>query len=1693
MSSGAPKTPSPAKQPKRGESFATTDRDCEPPNALASDIAQAETQPDESGGSGSEAPLPVKIGPYHILGRLGGGGMGVVYRAVLEGAEQIVALKTILVPRATHVAAIRREVHALARVRHPAVVRIAATGLEDGLPWYAMELVDGVALRRHPVFNWRTALSIDQPELHAAQPRGMPWWTSTLSSDIGTASGDMEEVTTGSGRVTAADGSFMPLVAGGRLDRALSITRDLCHALAYLHGEGLIHGDLKPENIIIRPDGSPVLVDFGLMSRFGGAGSRDALIARRLRAGTVHYMAPEQIQGGHADPRTDLYAMGCMLYEWLCGRRPFPGDTNADILRGHLELTPTPPSSLVRDLPPELDGLIMRLLERDAAARFGHATDVAEAISAIGGLGPTSSDIPARPYLYPPRLQGRSDTMARFWDALDKPLALRPGLVLMRGESGSGKTRLLEELTGVAARLGYRVLLGECDARNAVRRGARPLHALRMPLQTLVDRCREGGAERAGRVLPDATAGLLLPYAPGLATLPGVDTSPPPPARSLSQGRERLLDALSGAFSRLAGERPLLLVLDDVHWADRSTLAFLERAARVGVDGVTVVAAYRAEEDNDALIALAATPGVILEYLERLDLDAVGRMVGDMLALHPAPRVLVDYVTRKAGGNPFFVAEYMRTALAEALLHRQAGIWRVSQVGNDGGRPSLPLPDRIRELAVRRMAHLSPVALRLLEVCAVVGRECEWELLKAAGQVDDQELLDGLQLLTAAQLLEESKPGSFRFVHGQLREAAYERLAHDVRRNRHREVAETIEARWLEPTARTTAREWVTEGATSPLHHLVGREAELALCVGRMESTRHDESSVILVEGGAGTGKSTLVSAALERARNLDVRILVGAADPRQSATPYYPWRTIFRGLFGLDSDTNATAVVQQALAATRLDADLQRLRPLLNPVLGTQFEDNTDTLMLTGPARGSQLGRLLVGLLQLHVRAKPLVIMLEDMHWADSASWALAAQVSEQVKPVVLYLVMRPPRARLHMHHERLMATPRAFQLILGGLSRARTEELVRMELMGSPVAAEVVDWVLAASEGTPFFILELIRSTRESGGLTLSANGYHFSGDVPAAEPSANQSLETVLNNRIGRLEPDTRRVLESAAVVGPVFTAEQVRQTSGEQWTRDEVESRLGRLEAAGLIATLVASGGFRFAHALTRDAAYQLLDNEARRPLHRRTAEGLESSTMASLPVLAHHWRRAGEGIRAVDYYERAGDLALRTGADAEAEALFGDALDTCAELEDGQTALLRPRRAVWERKRGEAQFRLGDLPGCRARQVKALILLDRPFPNREWRHAARILYELARRLVRRVLPGRARVATEAERADLLGASKAVRLLGNVDYFTDNSVSMVTATLMSLNLAEAAGPSVQLARELASYALMTGIFGLRRTAEHSFDRAERMLEELDDVAARMWLRQVHAIYRLGEGEWRRGLELAIEGRALADQLSDRYGAEVMTALEALGGNVSGRFPGWTRDFRPTTPQRSRALQCTTRGVGAVWTGPVPRTPGSTGRRDRASRRCPGQAVAPARRGVGDHRQWRVGPSAVDDGTSRPRDHGGAPNQRAHRQEFPARLLHAGRLCGPDRSLHLGLGALRTRGRTIPTSCAPRAQANGSLCSTFRHRQAATTAAAWTPGASAWAAAQSTEVVATGVGRGRPAEHGLRRAPGGARAQR
>lgn len=740
------------------------------------------------------------IGDYRLGECLGEGGMGVVYRATREGDREPIALKLVRDVDEGLLATFRREIYALETMDHPGVVRIVDHGVDGGRPWYAMELLAGQPLNRC-IDTWR-----DSTEAHARRREAE---AKTARSD------EVSQVLPTSERPTRAllgpaddtlrPGSSAPPPStrpppawAGECDpevltEILRVVAALCEPLAYVHGRGVVHRDLKPDNIVIDGDGAPILVDFGLASMAIHEQSREVLDVAGRALGTPAYMAPEQIRGDIVDARADLYALGCILYECIVGQPPFSGSA-VKVLNRHLYEIPRPPGEQVRGVPRLVDELVMSLLCKRAEQRIGYAEDVARRLEEVTQTATRRRGPAPGTYLYRPTLAGRNDALSRLEAAIEPTPWHEGAFALIAGRSGMGKTRLATELANRASRSGVRVVTGRgSESTEPGVRGA-PLSLLSELLLAIADRC-EAHPGLADALLGDER-GLLASFEPRFGDDGRI-------ARSEIK-RPQLFEGLARVVARMAEQQALFLVLDDLHGADELSVAFLDylRPEYFVKTPIRIVGTYRSEEDAPWLLPLRHANHVTCVELDELGESAVADMVAGMLALQSPPQAFVHYLVRATEGIPFFVAEYLRAAVEAQVLWRSSqGRWMVGPEGfsTDALARSLPMPGGLLDLVSRRFEQLSSPAQTVVRLAAVAGRQVSERTLREVAEVRAAEVTadrvwrSAVEELRARAVLEDTSRGELHFCHDKLREVIYDGLDVAERRALHLEVALSVE------------------------------------------------------------------------------------------------------------------------------------------------------------------------------------------------------------------------------------------------------------------------------------------------------------------------------------------------------------------------------------------------------------------------------------------------------------------------------------------------------------------------------------------------------------------------------------------------------------------------------------------------------------------------------------------------------------------------------------------------------------------------------------------------------------------------------------------------------------------------------------------------------------------------------------
>ncbi|AWJ82200.1 histidine kinase (plasmid) [Azospirillum sp. TSH58] len=613
--------------------------------------------------------------------------------------------------------------------------------------------------------------------------------------------------------LTLADPGGQPLsalpVPAMPFRQRLALALRIAETVAHLHRRGLLHGDLRPFNLLVDDDGAVRLTGFGRafpvpVPPLHPAGRPDALLP---------YMAPEQSgrTSRPVDQRSDLYALGVTLYELFTGALPFAACDPMEWVHSHLARAPIPPTHHAPDLPPAIADLLLRLLAKMAQDRYQTADGLVRDLAHALRLWDMEGRIPAFPVgrrdlpeglVPPPGLYGRDEPTATLEAAFERVAARgRMGIVLIAGRSGVGKSavvRTLEERVvppqGLFA--GGKVDQGEHDLpyaslADAFRGLVTRILALPAPHR---DHWRRALAEAVGE-----GGALMTALIPNLALLIGAQPAVPPlPPREAQNRFDLLFRRVLQVFAH--PDHPLVLFLDDLQWLDGATLDLLDRlVADGGVGHLLLVGAYRSDEVGgghplEALMRRIQAAGDAIDC-ERIALgplspDDLRRMVADTLDRKPdAVAALAARLQERTGGNAFFVVQLL------SALERSGHLW----FDRDAKRwdwdlaavERAPGGAGIATLMGERLARFPAPARDLLFRHAALGAAVRLSTLALAAGLTEEETARRLEPVLAEGLILRTGDG-VRFLHDRVQEGAYALVPEDTRGALHLGIARAL-------------------------------------------------------------------------------------------------------------------------------------------------------------------------------------------------------------------------------------------------------------------------------------------------------------------------------------------------------------------------------------------------------------------------------------------------------------------------------------------------------------------------------------------------------------------------------------------------------------------------------------------------------------------------------------------------------------------------------------------------------------------------------------------------------------------------------------------------------------------------------------------------------------------------------------
>jgi predicted ATPase/predicted Ser/Thr protein kinase len=635
--------------------------------------------------------VPPEVRGFEVLEVLGRGGMGVVYRARQHSLDRLVALKFLPEECA-------RDPAWLARFRREA----------------------------------RTASALNHPHICTIYDIGESAGRPFLSMEL-------------------IEGRTLDKMVGQcpQVEELARLLSQAARALAAAHAVGIVHRDIKPANLMVRDDGIVKLLDFGLARHLPSTGAKGSLPRSKItdpgtHLGTPLYMSPEQVRAEPLDTATDIFSLGLVLYELATGRHPFQADSEVGVLHAIATRAPLPPSRLNPALPSSLDALVQHMLAKDRRLR-------PTAIEVEAALCQLSANIPGKTGRRPtsggrPLLVGRQREWAGLVNGLEEAASGRGLLLCVTGEPGLGKTTLVESfLEEVAATGGtWSLARGRCSERLA---GAEAYLPFLEALDSLLH--GEGGAalSQAMKLLAPTWYVQLAPLVADDKSLAHLFAE----AKEASQ--ERRKRELGLFLQEASRQHPLVVFLDDIHWADPSSvdlLAYL--GSKCSAWRLLLLLAYRHTDllrtqhpfgpVKLELQGRGICREIALPFLSRDDFD---RYLELAFTGHRFPNELAAILHARTEGNPIFMVDLLRYLCDRGLIVQAQDGWELVR-----GMPDLEreLPESVRSMIQRKVDQLSSADRHMLMAASVQSPEFDSAVvaeLLGRGAAEVEERLEVLE------------------------------------------------------------------------------------------------------------------------------------------------------------------------------------------------------------------------------------------------------------------------------------------------------------------------------------------------------------------------------------------------------------------------------------------------------------------------------------------------------------------------------------------------------------------------------------------------------------------------------------------------------------------------------------------------------------------------------------------------------------------------------------------------------------------------------------------------------------------------------------------------------------------------------------------------------------------------------------
>ncbi len=693
------------------------------------------------------------ISHYKILRKLGEGGMGVIYLAEDTVLMRRVALKLLspfLTADEEANERFKKEAQVVASLNHPNIVTIYEINSFKGQHYLSLEFLEGETLR-------------EKLNKH-----------------------DVEKIS---------------------LENIVDFSVQICSGLNKAHSAGIIHMDIKPENIFITKDNVIKILDFGVARLIGSSSIHD----EKNILGTAAYMAPEQLNGEAVDNRTDIWSLGILIYEMISGKLPFIGEYEQSVVYSILNEEPAKINSL--NAPGQLKEIVKKCLKKSKNERFISVEEILSDLKSIrknlfSGLLLKAHETTelqdiieslSKPALeiYKPTevFTGREYQLNIIKKKIEEILNGKGSTIFIQGEPGIGKTQLAYHAIYNSVSANLNILLGRCLYNES----GFPYHPFASAIKKTYSLTTNVEAQFIDALLKYAekhgfNLSSSLPFIKSFLGFSGESVS--------LLNKEQLWTAILMLFQLISFEEPLILVIDDLQWSDKTTLGLFSFIARnCSAFRILLIGIHRppevtsGSEKNESFPLVETIRQLKIEGLaEQITLQRFNKEETELLLVKvlnsPPDPGLAENIYQNTEGNPLFISELVKLMQEKRYIKTDEGIWHLEK--KIRLKKEILLTAKVQDVIHQRIDRLDSNLREILEVASCEGEDFEAEPLTACLKTDKISLLKNLSIIEKEHQLIRHEKNRYKFDHILIKEVLYRNILFELRQEYHKLIADYL-------------------------------------------------------------------------------------------------------------------------------------------------------------------------------------------------------------------------------------------------------------------------------------------------------------------------------------------------------------------------------------------------------------------------------------------------------------------------------------------------------------------------------------------------------------------------------------------------------------------------------------------------------------------------------------------------------------------------------------------------------------------------------------------------------------------------------------------------------------------------------------------------------------------------------------